>query len=156
MADTKAKILFVDDDNFLRKVYKSELSEQGYEVILAADGEEGLEKSQISDPDLIILDMIMPKKNGFEVLTELQNNPNTQNIPVIILSNLGQEDDIKKGLDLGAVDYLVKDNITLTVIVDKVSQYLNSKTKSKAAMLKNGHAEEPKDEEYYKSEPSRE
>ena len=156
MADTKAKILFVDDDNFLRKVYKSELSEQGYEVILAADGEEGLEKAQISDPDLIILDMIMPRKNGFEVLTELQNNTSTQNIPVIILSNLGQEDDVKKGLDLGAVDYLVKDNITLTVIVDKVNQYLNSKTKSKAAMLKNGHAEKPKDEEYYKAEPSRE
>jgi len=159
MSDTKAKILFVDDDNFLRKVYKSELGEQGYEVILAADGEEGLEKAQISDPDLIILDMIMPQKNGFEVLTELQSNPATSNIPVIILSNLGQEDDIKKGLDLGAVDYLVKDNITLAVIVDKVSHYLNSKTKSKAAMIKNGHLSDQTTQEvgqeYYKSEPSR-
>jgi len=157
MGDTKAKILFVDDDNFLRKVYKSELSEQGYEVILAADGDEGLEKAQISDPDLIILDMIMPRKNGFEVLTELQNNPKTENIPVIILSNLGQEDDIKKGLDLGAVDYLVKDNITLNVIVDKVNHYLNSKTKSKAAMIKNGNSkQENMGEEYYKDEPHRE
>lgn len=140
MGDQKAKILFVDDDNFLRKVYKSELGDQGYEVILAADGEEGLEKAKISDPDLIILDMIMPKKNGFEVLTELQNNPDTKNIPVIILSNLGQDDDIKKGLDLGAVDYLVKDNITLSTIVDKVSLYLNSKSKSKKANIANGHS----------------
>lgn len=157
MGDSKLKILFVDDDNFLRKVYKSELSEQGYEVILAADGEEGLEKAQISDPDLIILDMIMPQKNGFEVLMELQNNPATKNIPVLILSNLGQEDDIKKGLDLGAVDYLVKDNITLATIVEKVSHYLNSKTKSKVAMIKNSYSENKKEEsgEYYKSEPSR-
>ena len=145
MGDKKAKILFVDDDNFLRKVYKAELSEQGYDVILAADGEEGLEKARISDPDLVILDMIMPKKNGFEVLTELQNNPATQNIPVIILSNLGQEDDVKKGLDLGAVDYLVKDNITLTTIVEKVSFYLNSKTRSKVAKTKNGHLENRED-----------
>ena len=84
MAEIKAKILFVDDDNFLRKVYQAELEEKGYEVLLAADGQEGLEKAQISDPDLIILDMIMPQKNGFEVLTELQNNPATKNIPVII------------------------------------------------------------------------
>ncbi|OGY93541.1 MAG: hypothetical protein A2406_02825 [Candidatus Komeilibacteria bacterium RIFOXYC1_FULL_37_11] len=146
MGDKKAKILFVDDDNFLRKVYKAELSEQGYDVILAADGEEGLEKAKIADPDLIILDMIMPKKNGFEVLTELQNDHNTQNIPVIILSNLGQEDDIKKGLDLGAVDYLVKDNITLTTIVEKVSLYLNSKTRSKVAKMKNNHSEKKEDQ----------
>lgn len=130
----------MDDDNFLRKVYKAELGEQGYDVILAADGEEGLEKARISDPDLIILDMIMPKKNGFEVLTELQKDSNTRNIPVIILSNLGQDDDIKKGLDLGAVDYLVKDNITLSTIVEKVSLYVNSKSQSKKANIANGHS----------------
>lgn len=151
MAEKKAKILFVDDDNFLRKVYNSELSDQGYEVILAADGDEGLEKAQLNDPDLIILDMIMPQKNGFEVMSELQKNPATKNIPVIILSNLGQEDDIKKGLDMGAVDYLVKDNITLTTIVEKISQYLHSKTMSKEA--RNHQAGSSQD--YYKSEPER-
>ena len=145
MGNTKGKILFVDDDAFLRKVYKSELSEHGYDVILAIDGEEGLEKARISDPDLIILDMIMPRKNGFEVLTELQHHQSTKNIPVIILSNLGQDDDIKKGLDLGAVDYLVKDNITLTIIIEKISHYLNSKTKSKQANIKNHYSE---DKEY--------
>lgn len=133
MSNYLAKILFVDDDNFLRKVYQAELSERNYEVILAADGLEGLEKAQLEDPDLIILDMIMPKKNGFEVLTELQRNPKTRSIPVIILSNLGQEDDKQKGIDLGAVDYLKKDNMTLDILVDKISQYLNSKTHSKQA-----------------------
>ncbi|MBT6691347.1 response regulator [Candidatus Parcubacteria bacterium] len=155
MGETKAKILFVDDDNFLRKVYKSELGDHGYEVILAVDGDDGLEKAQLNDPDLIILDMIMPSKNGFEVLTELRNNPVTENIPVIILSNLGQKDDIKKGLDMGAVDYLVKDDTTLEVIVDKVQEFINSKTKSKKANLANGkhhHKEKEEDEEYYKSE----
>ncbi len=134
MGDTKAKILFVDDDNFLRKVYKAELSERGYEVILAADGEEGLHKAQLEDPDLVILDMIMPKKSGFEVLMELQSDPVTKMIPVIILSNLGQEADIKKGIDLGAVEYLVKDDVTLEIIVAKVEEYLHSKSKSKAAL----------------------
>jgi DNA-binding response OmpR family regulator len=129
------KILFVDDDNFLRKVYEAELKEKNFDVILAQDGEEGLEKAQLEDPDLIILDMIMPKKSGFEVLTELQRNPKTRNIPVIILSNLGQEDDKKKGVDLGAVDYLIKDNITLSILVDKINQYLNSKTQSKQAKI---------------------
>ncbi|MFA6253135.1 MAG: response regulator [Patescibacteria group bacterium] len=129
------KILFVDDDNFLRKVYEAELKEKNFEVVLASDGEEGLEKAQLEDPDLIILDMIMPKKSGFEVLTELQRNPKTRNIPVIILSNLGQEDDKKKGIDLGAVDYLIKDNITLGILVDKINQYLNSRTQSKQAKI---------------------
>lgn len=129
------KILFVDDDNFLRKVYEAELKEKNFDVILAQDGEEGLEKAQLEDPDLIILDMIMPKKSGFEVLTELQRNQKTRNIPVIILSNLGQEDDKKKGIDLGAVDYLIKDNITLSILVDKINQYLNSRTQSKQAKI---------------------
>lgn len=129
------KILFVDDDNFLRKVYEAELKEKNFDVILAQDGEEGLEKAQLEDPDLIILDMIMPKKSGFEVLTELQRNQKTRNIPVIILSNLGQEDDKKKGIDLGAVDYLIKDNITLGILVDKINQYLNSRTQSKQAKV---------------------
>lgn len=132
------KILFVDDDNFLRKVYEAELREKNFDVVLAQDGEEGLEKAQVEDPDLIILDMIMPKKSGFEVLTELQHNPKTKNIPVIILSNLGQEDDKKKGVDLGAVDYLIKDNITLGILVEKINQYLNSKTQSKQAKANSG------------------
>lgn len=124
---SKGKILFIDDDNFLRKVYNSELTENGYEVILAIDGKEGLEKAKLEKPNLIILDMILPVMNGFEVLTGLKNNDETKHIPVIILSNLGQEIDKKKGIDLGAIDYLVKDNTTLNIIVDKINEYINSK-----------------------------
>jgi len=124
---SKGKILFIDDDNFLRKVYNSELTENGYEVILAADGKEGYEKAKLEKPNLIILDMILPIMNGFEVLTSLKNDDETRHIPVIILSNLGQDIDKKKGIDLGAVDYLVKDNTTLNIIVDKINEYINSK-----------------------------
>ena len=123
----KGKILFIDDDNFLRKVYDSELRENGYEVILAADGKEGVNKAKLEKPELIILDMILPIMNGFEVLTTLKNNNETNSIPVIILSNLGQDIDKKKGINLGAVDYLVKDDTTLNIIVSKINEYLNSK-----------------------------
>jgi len=121
------KILFVDDDNFLRKVYEAELKEKNFDVVLAVDGEEGLEKAQLEDPDLIILDMIMPKKSGFEVLTELQRNQKTRNIPVIILSNLGQREEVEKGMKLGADDYLVKAHFTPAEIVDKIKNLLRQK-----------------------------
>lgn len=137
MPGVKPKILFVDDDNFLRKVYQSELSEHNYEVIVAEDGEQGLHMALTEDPDLVILDMIMPKMNGFEVLTAMQNDLKARDIPVIILSNLGQEDDIRKGLDLGAVDYLVKDEIALDTLVEKISHFINSKTQSKLARSAN-------------------
>ncbi|PWB39031.1 MAG: response regulator [Parcubacteria group bacterium] len=125
MLGGKAKILFIDDDNFLRKVYKAELSENGYEVLLAAHGEEGLVLAKGEKPDLIILDMIMPQKNGFEVLAELKKDSNTKNIPVIILSNLGQEKDIERGLSMGAVEYLVKDNMSLEAVITKLKRQLN-------------------------------
>jgi DNA-binding response OmpR family regulator len=136
MSEVKPKILFVDDDSFLRKVYDSELSENNYDVVLAVDGQDGLDKARSTDPDLIILDMVMPKRNGFEVLTELQSDPATAHIPVIILSNLGQEADRQKGLDLGAVDYLVKDSTTLGVIMNSIDNILHSHTASKTVRAK--------------------
>ena len=140
MPEQKVRILFVDDDSFLRRVYETELSEQNFEVILAVDGQDGLDKARSVDPNLIILDMIMPKKNGFEVLTELQSDPKTSHIPVIILSNLGQAADKQKGMDLGAADYLVKDSTTLGVITEKIDHILHSKTASYEARLKSHQA----------------
>jgi len=125
----KGRILFIDDDNFLRKVYQAELSEKGFEVHLAVDGEDGLQKIAELKPDLIILDLIMPKKNGFEVLEDLQRFKETKTIPVIVLSNLAQSDDQKKALDLGAVDYLIKDNTTLDIIAEKIDFHLHTMTK---------------------------
>ena len=130
----KGRILFIDDDAFLRKVYQTELTEKGFEVYLAADGDEGLQKVADAHPDLIILDLIMPKKNGFEVLTDLQRFEETRSIPVIVLSNLGQSEDQKRALDLGAVEYLVKDNTTLDIIAAKIDYHLHAlSTKNRTA-----------------------
>ncbi|MBI4090464.1 MAG: response regulator [Candidatus Komeilibacteria bacterium] len=123
---SKGRVLFIDDDNFLRKVYQTELTEKGFEVHLAADGEEGLQKVAEVHPDLLILDLIMPKKNGFEVLSDLQRFEETRAIPVIVLSNLGQSEDQKRALDLGAVEYLVKDNTTLDIISEKINYHLHA------------------------------
>ncbi|OGY91384.1 MAG: hypothetical protein A3B30_02555 [Candidatus Komeilibacteria bacterium RIFCSPLOWO2_01_FULL_52_15] len=131
----KGKLLFIDDDNFLRKVYQAELVDKGFDVTLAVDGADGLEKVAASRPDLIILDLIMPKKNGFEVLADLQRYEDTRSIPVIVLSNLAQSEDQKRALDLGAVDYLVKDNTTLDIIAEKIEQHLSK--------VRNGHTAAP-------------
>jgi DNA-binding response OmpR family regulator len=124
----KGKVLFIDDDNFLRKVYETELSEKGFEVQLAADGQEGLQKIADTHPDIVILDLIMPNKNGFEVLSDLQRFEETRALPVIVLSNLGQSEDQKRALDLGAVEYLIKDNTTLDIIAEKIDFHLHSRS----------------------------
>ena len=120
-----AHILVVDDDDGIRSLVKKYLNENNYLVTTANNAENASEKIKIIKFDLIILDMIMPKKNGFEVLTALQNDPKTAAIPVIILSNLGQAIDRQKGIDLGAADYLVKDSATLGVIINKINHILD-------------------------------
>ena len=94
------KILMIEDDKFLRKIYRDKLTRAGFDFIEATNGEEGLNKVISESPDLVLLDLILPRKNGFDVLIEMKRNKNTKNIPVIILSNLGQESDIKRGLGL--------------------------------------------------------
>ncbi len=113
------KILVVEDDKFLRELIARKLRED-YEVSEAIDGEEGLKKTREEKPDLILLDLILPGIDGFEVLTEIKKDPQLSEIPVIILSNLGQTDDIEKGLKLGAIDYLVKAHFTPAEIIEKV------------------------------------
>ncbi|MDO8265297.1 MAG: response regulator [Candidatus Parcubacteria bacterium] len=118
----KKKILMIEDDIFLRKIYRDKLTKAGFEFIEATNGEEGMDKVLFIKPDLILLDLMLPKKNGFDVLFEIQGNPSVKNIPVIILSNLGQEADINKGLSMGAVAYLIKSEVSLTEVVDKVKE----------------------------------
>jgi len=118
------KILIVEDDEFLKRIYTLKLKKAGFEIVLASDGEEAVEKIKEEKPDLILLDLILPKKNGFEVLEEIKVIPELVDIPVIILSNLGQESDIKKGIELGAVDYLVKTEISIDTVVSKIKEYL--------------------------------
>lgn len=120
MSDQKPKVLMIEEDRFLRKIYRDKLSRLGFEFLEATNGEEGLNKVIYEKPDLVILDLMLPKKNGFDVLIDIKNNKNTQKIPVIILSNLGQESDIKRGFGLGAASYLVKTDVSLSGVVEEV------------------------------------
>jgi len=123
------KILMIEDDRFLRKIYRDKLTRAGFDFIEATNGEEGLNKVISESPDLVLLDLILPRKNGFDVLIEMKRNKNTKNIPVIILSNLGQESDIKRGLGLGAQNYLVKTDISLSEVVEKIKEQIIKKEK---------------------------
>ena len=116
----KKRILICEDEPDMRNILKSMVESADYEVLEAEDGEKGVDVAFQKIPDLILLDLKMPKMNGFEVLEKLKYNPATQNIPVIILSNLDQEQDISKAKALGAVDYLVKADVRLTEILEKI------------------------------------
>lgn len=122
-------ILIIEDDKFLRELIAQKLIKENYDVSEAVDGEEGIKKVQDSLqagqlPDLILLDLILPGIDGFEVLSKLKEDPLLAQIPVIILSNLGQKEDIERGLKLGAIDYLIKAHFTPGEIIEKISNAL--------------------------------
>ena len=114
------KILFVEDEESLQSVVKETLEKNGYSVLSALDGKKGIEVAKSENPDLILLDLILPQKDGFEVLAALKENPNTAVIPVIVLTNLEGSADIEKALSLGARTYLVKSNYSLDDVLLKV------------------------------------
>ncbi len=118
------KVLFIEDEPSLRKSIKKILEEHHYLFLGADNGESGIQTAKKELPDLILLDLILPKKNGFEVLDELKDNPSTAKIPVIILTNLNQSQDIEKALSAGAISYLVKANYSLSEILDKIKNIL--------------------------------
>lgn len=122
--NTQKKILIIEDDEHISKIYDIKLKSEGMNVVIARDGVEGLEKVISEDPALIMLDLMIPKKDGFEVLAEVKKMPNRKNIPVIILSNLGQQSDVERVMALGAVDYLVKANLSFQEVVAKIREHL--------------------------------
>lgn len=119
-----SKILIVEDEATLRKTMAEYLSAEKFEAIEAADGETGLELARKKIPDLILLDIILPKKNGYEVLEELKEDGQTKNIPVILLTNLESPEDIEKAFEKGASTYLVKSDYRLEDIVKKIKETL--------------------------------
>lgn len=120
-----AKLLLVDDDPLLVRMYQKKLENDGYEIQTADDGDVALQKVDLFKPDLVLLDIMMPKINGYEVLKKLKANQKTKKIPVILLTNVGSSDsDIEKGMDLGAVAYLVKAGNRPSVVVSKVKEIL--------------------------------
>jgi DNA-binding response OmpR family regulator len=124
MAEPTRRVLLAEDDRFLRKAAETALKRQGFTVLAAMDGEEALRVARGDRPDLILLDLIMPKLQGFEVLRTLKEDAATSGIPVIVLSNLGQESDVKQAMDLGAVAYFVKANLSLQDLVKRVGEVL--------------------------------
>ena len=119
---TKKSILLVEDDEFLAELYATKLNLEGFEVSLAMDGEKGLKLAKELVPDLILLDIILPKMDGFEVLKGIKADDKVKLIPVILLTNLSQKDEVQKGLDLGAVDYLIKAHFMPSEVVKKIKQ----------------------------------
>ena len=117
-------ILIIEDDKFLRELIAQKLIKEGFEISEAVDGEEGMKKVKEEKPDLVLLDLILPGIDGFEVLSKMKEDPALASIPVIILSNLGQKEDVEKGLKLGAVDYLIKAHFTPGEIIEKIKAAL--------------------------------
>jgi len=118
------KILIIEDDKFLRDLISQKLLKEGFDIAQAIDGEDGVKKIKEENPDLILLDLILPGIDGFEVLTQMKADQNLASIPVIILSNLGQKEDIEKGLKLGANDFLIKAHFTPGEIIEKIKSIL--------------------------------
>jgi len=117
-------ILIVEDDKFLRELIAQKLAKEGYNTLTAIDGEEGIKKIKEEKPDLVLLDLILPGIDGFEVLSRMKDDEDLAKIPVIILSNLGQREEVERGLKLGAVDYMIKAHFTPREIIDKVKEVL--------------------------------
>ncbi|MFA6526028.1 MAG: response regulator [Candidatus Buchananbacteria bacterium] len=115
-------ILIVEDDVFLADLYKTKFSLEGFKVNAAYDGEKGLEMALKNLPDIILLDLVLPKMGGFEVLAELKKNNKAKDIPVILLTNLSQKSDVEKGLKLGADDYLIKAHFMPSEVVEKIKK----------------------------------
>lgn len=120
------KVLIVDDDPFISDMYSLKLKEAGFHVDVAVDGRQGLEKIRAGDADVVLLDIVLPMKDGFEVLKTLQAE-NVKHPPIILLTNLGQKEDIDRGLGLGAADYIIKAHFTPTEVVEKIQNLLKSK-----------------------------
>ncbi len=117
------KILIVEDDNFISDLYDRELTKDGFEVTVAKDGIEGEVKAKEIQPDLILLDIMLPNRNGLDLLQILKQDPTTQKLKVLVLSNLGQEEAIKKALHLGAEGYLIKSSYTPKEVLGEIKTF---------------------------------
>lgn len=123
--ENKSKILIVEDDSYISDMYRIKLESDGFEVEIAADGQAGLDAILKSHPDLVLLDVVMPKMDGFSVLQKIRKNPDFKNMPVVMLTNLGQKDSVEKGLLLGANGYIIKAHFTPSEVVEKIKEFLN-------------------------------
>lgn len=122
--EEKIRVLLIEDEKEVAELYKLKLTLDGYEVIVASSGQEGLTEAFKKEPELIFLDIKMPEMDGFEVLKKLRQSPKTESVPIIILSNFDEEDLIERGLTLGANEYLIKSQFTPEQISEKVKNWV--------------------------------
>jgi DNA-binding response OmpR family regulator len=124
MADAAAqlKLLIVEDDAFLQKILVAKFAKEGFAILTASDGKEGLDQIKKERPALVLLDLIMPNMDGFDVLYAVQTDASLKSIPVIVLSNLAQDEDVQRAKDLGALDFLVKGDLAVNELVRKVKE----------------------------------
>jgi len=126
---SNTKILIVEDDSFLAGMYVRKLESKNFKVILASDGLQGLKLAKQESPRLILLDILLPKLDGFEILENLKKDPKTESIPVILLTNLSQKENLEKALRLGVQDYLIKAHFMPSEVVEKIEKILGDKEK---------------------------
>lgn len=125
MNDNQTKVLVVEDDKFLRGLLSQKLGASGFSVLLAADGREAVDKAKQEKPAVVLLDLMLPVLDGFEVLKNIKADGEIKSVPVIVLSNLGEKDEVQRALELGAVDYLIKAHFTPDEIIAKVREVLD-------------------------------
>ncbi len=123
-AKKQIQLLLVEDDVFLANIYKTKFEMEGFKVSLAYDGEEALKELRKKKPDLVLLDVLLPKMDGFSVLEKIKRNKKFSDIPVILLTNLGQKTDVEKGMAMGAADYLIKVHFKPSEVVEKINKVL--------------------------------
>lgn len=120
----KKRILIIEDETTLQRALSEFLTTEGFEVLNASDGEEGLDMAKTKNPDLVLLDIILPKKDGYEVLSEIKKDERTDHIPVVLLTNLEAAEDVERAFNAGATTYLVKSNYKLEEVVKKIKEIL--------------------------------
>jgi len=123
----KPIILLIEPDAFLSDIYEKNLTMNGFKVISSKTGEKGMSLAETKSPDLILLEVALGKENGFELLSRMKNSKKAKNIPVIIVTKLGQKKDVEKGFELGALDYIIKIHFSPSELVDKVKKILAEK-----------------------------
>lgn len=134
MNKNKIKILIAEDEHFLVTALKDNFKAEGYEVETASNGEEAVAKIKKEMPNIVLLDLLMPKKDGFYVLQEIKKNPECRTIPIIVLSNFGGDAEIKRALEMGADDYFVKSQHPIEEVIEKIKEYLDGKKTGKAEL----------------------
>ncbi len=133
MAEKAPNILLVEDDSFISGMYQTKLANLGYEVEVIEDGQVAWERLQRDPlPDLVLLDIVLPQRDGFEILAAIRKQRRTKDLPVILLTNLGQKPDVERGTKLGADEYIIKAHYTPTEVVEKITKVLKERAKKKA------------------------